>query len=311
MAAGPLVIAHRGASGYRPEHTLEAYRLAIELGADVIEPDLVSTRDGVLVARHENEIGSTTDVAERAAFADRRATRVVDGRAVTGWFTEDFTLAELKTLRAIERLPRLRAASTCYDRRYEVPTLAEVVQLAQAESAARDRAISVYPETKHPAYFASIGLHLGSLLLAELARAGWDRASAPVVVQSFETPVLRWLRRASDLRLLRLVDRPPAPGAFRRLGRWVQAVGVQRDLLTPALVASAHAAGLQLHAWTLRDENCFLPPVRRRGTDPAARGDALGDHAAILDLGVDGVFCDHPDTAVEARRRWRELRRAA
>ena len=192
-----------------------------------------------------------------------------------------------------------------------MPTFQEVIDLRARLSGELGRELGVYPETKHPSYFASVGIRVERLLLADLGRVGWDSGSAPVVVQSFETPVLRALRRDSDLCLLRLVDRRPAPAALRRLGRWVQAVGVRRDLVGPALVGSAHAAGLRVHAWTLRDENVFLPPERRLGTDPAVRGDALGDHAALLDLGVDGVFCDHPDTGVEARRRWQQQRRAA
>ncbi|MFV2099749.1 glycerophosphodiester phosphodiesterase family protein [Micromonospora sp. LOL_024] len=175
----PVVIGHRGASGYRPEHTLEAYRLAIRMGADYIEPDLVATADGVLVARHENEISGTTDVATRAEFADRAATKTIDGVQVTGWFTEDFTLAELRTLRAKERLPRVRVANTAFDGQFQVPTFQEVIDLARAEGKARGRTIGVYPETKHSTYFASIGLPLEEPLVEVLRRAGWTKPSAP------------------------------------------------------------------------------------------------------------------------------------
>src|SRR5690242_20240985 len=193
QVADPVVIAHRGASGYRPEHTLASYRLAIAMGADFIEPDLVSTKDGVLVARHENEISGTTDVADHPEFADRRATKVIDGRPVAGWFTEDFTLAELKTLRAKERLPQVRPDNTRYDGMFEVPTFEEVLALAKQESRRTGRRIGVYPETKHPTYFDGIGLSLEEPLVAALRRHGLDRPRAAVIIQSFETGNLREL----------------------------------------------------------------------------------------------------------------------
>ena len=187
----PIVIGHRGASGYRPEHTLAAYRLAIRLGADYVEPDLVSTKDGVLVARHENEISGTTDVADHPEFADRRTTKTIDGRPVTGWFTEDFTLAELKTLRAKERLPQVRPDNTRYDGRFEIPTLNEVLDLVKQESHREGRKIGVYPETKHPTYFDSIGLSLEEPLVRTLRRHGLDQRTSKVFIQSFETANLK------------------------------------------------------------------------------------------------------------------------
>ncbi len=319
----PLVIGHRGAAGHRPEHTLASYRLAIELGADYIEPDLVSTRDGVLVARHENQIGQTTDVSDRPEFASRRTTRTVDGRVVSGWFTEDFTLAELKTLRAKERLPWLRAANTWYDGHFEVPTFEEVLALAEEGSRRRGVTIGVYPETKHSSYFASLGLALEPPLVAALRRHHLDRPNAPVFVQSFETGNLRTLSSTVSVPLVQLVDASGAPPDHPRddprdydtllspegladLATYASAVGVHHGRLLAGgrgLVEAAHSVGLAVHAWTVRDENHYLPESYRRGDDPAARGDALGLTEALLDLGVDGVFTDQADTAVEARRR--------
>ncbi|GAA0794938.1 glycerophosphodiester phosphodiesterase [Spirilliplanes yamanashiensis] len=324
--AGPLVIAHRGASGYRPEHTLEAYRLAIQLGADYIEPDLVSTRDGVLVARHENEISGTTDVATRTRFADRRTTKTIDGVAVTGWFTEDFTLAELKTLRAVERLPKVRPQNTLFDGRYEVPTLQEVIDLARAETRRTGRTIGVYPETKHPTYFQSIGLPLEEPLVQVLRRNGWTRRSSPVVIQSFETANLRKLRRLTDVTLAQLLDaqgRPydftvagdqrtvadlVTPAGLRWIARYADGIGTHKNhLIAPAtltpttVVRDAHRAGLLVHAWTFRAENQFLPPALRLGDDPNARGDLAAELDLFYALGVDGVFADFPDLAVAVR----------
>lgn len=199
----PLVIAHRGASGYRPEHTLESYRLAIEMGADFIEPDLVSTKDGHLVARHEPEIGSTTDVAARSEFADRKRTVLIDGSHVTGWFTVDFTLAELRTLRAIQ--PRADR-SKAFDGLFPIPTLEEIIDLARHESAARDRTIGIYPETKHPSWHCEQGLPLEPRLLTALDAVGWTRADSPVFIQCFESGNLRWLRSRTDVRFVQLID---------------------------------------------------------------------------------------------------------
>ncbi len=280
-----IVIAHRGASGYRPEHTLASYRLAIALGADYVEPDLVPTRDGVLVARHENEIGRTTDVAHRPDLADRRTTKVVDGRVVTGWFTEDLTLAELKTLRAVEPRPQDRPRNVRYDGRYDVPTFDEVLTLVEEESARLGRRIGVYPETKHPSYFAGLGLALEEPLLAALA--GRD---LPVFIQSFEAGSLRRLRPRTDLPLVQLVsgrgrvDLVTEPG-LRRVAQYADVIGVDKELVTAEVVADAHAAGLRVHAWTLRDET-----------------DSIEDTWDLLDAGVDGLFSDHPDTTLEAVR---------
>lgn len=319
-----IVIAHRGASGERPEHTLEAYRLAVEQGADFVEPDLVSTRDGVLVCRHENEISGTTDVARRPEFASRRATRTIDGAPVTGWFTEDFTLAELKTLRARERLPELRG--TAFDGRFEVPTFEEVLALlgsVNARPERRGRPVGVYPETKHPSYFEGLGLPLEKPLLEALRRHGLDRADAPVFVQSFEVGNLRRLAGITRVPLVQLVDvqgRPwdwtrdgvartyadmLRPEGLRGIAAYARGIGVHKSLASPALVRDAHAAGLLVHAWTLRAENAFLPPDLRKGPDPAARGDMAAEATRFLEAGVDGYFTDFPAIGVAARDAFR------
>ena len=302
-----IVIAHRGCSGERPEHTLAAYARAIDQGADVIEPDLVPTRDGILVARHENEIGGTTDVAGRADFAARRTTKTIDGQAVTGWFVEDFTLAELKTLRARERLPELRPANTAFDGRFEIPTLAEIIALAKA------RGVGIYPETKHPTYFAGIGLGTDAPLVAALHAAGWSGPDDPVFIQSFEVDNLKRIAGLTRLRLIQLMDGHggPAdsavpsyammatPGGLRAVAAYAYGIGPNKAQLGQGeLVRDAHAAGLRVHPWTFRAENPFLAaPFRRDG----AQGDLAGEIAAALRLGIDGFFTDHPLIGVQTR----------
>ncbi|MDF5753275.1 glycerophosphodiester phosphodiesterase [Spongiactinospora sp. TRM90649] len=320
-----IVIGHRGASALRPEHTLLSYETAIALGADFIEPDLVSTKDGVLVARHENEISGTTDVAARPEFAPRRATKTIDGVPVTGWFTEDFTLAELRTLRAKERLPDLRSGNTAYDGLALVPTFEEVIRLAQRHG------VGVYPETKHPTYFDSIGLSLEEPLLATLAANGWRNARDRVYIQSFETANLRDLRKKTRLPLIQLVsatgapyDRVAAgdpltydqlltPAGLRDVAGYADGLGVDTRRIVPTgpdgrllppttLIRDAHKARLAVHTWTIRDENSQLPLDHRTGNpaSPAyarATGDVTGWLNRLLDLGVDGVFADNPGTA--------------
>ena len=316
VAATPIIIAHRGASGERPEHTLAAYELAIDQGADFIEPDLVPTKDNQLVARHENEIGDTTDVAQRPEFAGRRTTKTIDGRSITGWFTEDFTLAELKTLRARERLPELRPGNTAYDGKYEIPTLAEIIALAKRRSAETGRTIGIYPETKHPTYFAQIGHPTDARLVAELKTAGSDRADAPVFIQSFEVANLKRLRALTKVRLIQLMDASggPADGAvasyaamatpagLKQVAAYAFGIGPNKAMVAgTALVADAHAAGLKVHPWTYRAENLFLPPAFKRGDSPAARGDMVGEVRAAIAAGVDGFFTDFPALGREAR----------
>lgn len=319
--ARPLIIAHRGASGERPEHTLAAYDRAIEVGADFIEPDLVVTKDGVLVARHENEIGSTTDVAEHPEFADRRATRVIDGVELTGWFAEDFTLAELRTLRARERIPQLRPANTAFDGLYQIPTLAEIIRLVRAREAETGRTIGLVPEIKHPGFLLTQGHDIAALAAAELAAAGYRDADDAAMIQCFEVGPIERLDALTDLRLVQLVsaegtpaDRPDQPYAamltaegLAAMARHADVLGAELPLLlqpdgTPALlVAAAHAAGLAVHGWTLRRENHFLPPPLRRGDDPAEPGDLAALWAMLAAAGVDAVFTDNPADAVRAR----------
>jgi len=323
ISSKPIVIAHRGASGERPEHTLAAYSLAIEQGADFIEPDLVMTRDGQLVARHENNITDTTDVASHPEFRDRKTSKVIDGTRHSGWFTEDFTLAELKTLRARERLPLLRRGNTKYDGQFEVPTLREVIALAKSASAKSGRTIGIYPETKHPTYFAGIGLPLEAALVAELKAAGWDRADAPVFIQSFEVNNLKALRQLTRVPLIQLLDAEggPADGAqpsyaamitpegLKAVAAYATGIGpakamvVKGDGTVTPLVADAHAAGLKVHPWTLRAENFFLPSGLRDGINPAGHGRLNEEISRHLAAGVDGFFTDFPYQGVEARDR--------
>ena len=313
----PIVIAHRGASGERPEHTLAAYDLAIEQGADFIEPDLVPTKDDVLVARHENEISGTTDVAAHPEFAARKATRTIDGAPVTGWFTEDFTLAELKTLRARERLPQLRPGNTAHDGRYQVPTLAEIIALAKRRSAETGRTIGIYPETKHPTYFAAIGHGTDARLIAELKAAGWDSADAPVFIQSFEVANLRRLKSMTKVRLIQLLGQTggPADGAqpsyaamttpagLRAVAAYAHGIGPDKAMLWAGdrpspLVGDARRAGLKVHPWTFRAEEPFLP-ARYKGR--AGRAGMRAELRAALDQQIDGFFIDFPLDGVQVR----------
>jgi len=326
----PLVLAHRGASGYAPEHTMQAYEMAIAMGADYIEPDLVLSRDGVFFVRHENEISGTTDVADHPELADRRTTKTVDGVRLTGWFTEDLTAEELRTLRTRERLPELRPESTAYDGLQPIPTLAEVVELARAEG------VGVIPEMKHPTYFASIGLPMPQRLVDELATYGLDDAGDPVVVQSFDVTPLQEVRAVSDVRTALNLSGPTtvppdyaaqgrsttygdltSSAQLRRLSRFVDVLGAEKAYVIPLeadgslgeptdLVARAHRAGLEVAVYTLRRENEFLP-ADLRGGDPRspvharATGDSAAEHRAFYEAGVDAVFSDNPDVAVAAR----------
>ena len=312
--AQPLIIAHRGASAVRPEHTLAAYKEAIRVGADFIEPDLVATKDGVLVARHENEISGTTDVAAHPEFADRKATKIIDGVTTTGWFTEDFTLAELKTLCARERLPQLRPANAKFDGQETIPTLAEIIALAKASK------VGIYPETKHPSYFRALGLPLEPPLLAALRKARWTTKAAPVFIQSFEVGNLQALRGQTKVRLIQLIgdgvsgdgvayDTLVTPAGLKRIATYADGIGPGKERVIPRdaagnigaptrLVAEAHAAGLQVHPYTFRPENYFLPTDLRRGSDPTARGDIAAEYRAYVAAGVDGLFADDPASAV-------------
>lgn len=316
-----LVIAHRGASGERPEHTLAAYERGIDQGADYIEPDLVATKDGVLIARHENEISGTTDVASREEFASRQRSKTIDGEAVTGWFAEDFTLAELRTLRARERLPGLRPGNVRYDGLWQVPTLEEVVRLVRAKEAETGRRIGIYPELKHPHFLLQTeGIDTVDLLLLELKRLGVT-TDDPVFIQSFEIAPLKRLKQRSGFRLVQLVsteggpaDEPDmtyaemlSPTGLAAIATYADAVGADMRLVvggdgTPtALVANARSAGLDVHAWTLRKENAFLPPALHGPGGENARGCIEGLYALLAKAGVTGVFTDDPAPVIAAR----------
>ncbi|GAA0634316.1 glycerophosphodiester phosphodiesterase [Sphingomonas ursincola] len=328
MAAnGPIIIAHRGASGERPEHTLGSYERAIDQGADFIEPDLVSTKDGVLVARHENEISETTDVAAHPEFADRKTTKTIDGQSLTGWFTEDFTLAELKTLRAKERLPQLRPANTAYDGRWDVPTLEEIIALVKRREQETGRRIGLYPETKHPSHFRALGLPLEERLVATLAKAGYDGADDPVFIQSFEVDNLKRLNGMTALPLIQLmasVAGPPdrsgvtyaamsTPEGLAEIALYADGVGLEKAMVIPRtadgklaaptrIVKDAHAAGLKVHVWTFRRENYFLPAEFKAGENPVAVGNVGAEIRAFLATGIDGLFSDNVAEAVAAKR---------
>ncbi len=296
-----VVIAHRGASGERPEHTIESYRLAIEQGADYIEPDLVMTRDGVLIARHENEIGGTTDVANYPEFADRHRSQRVDGATVTGWFTEDFTLAEMKTLRVRERLPGLRPRNRVFDGQLSVPTFEEILQLAADSNRRRGGAakIGVYPETKHPAHFAALGLPQERALLQALGRFDYEREGSPVFIQSFESSSLRQLREMTGLPLVQLLEYEL--GDLSLVAEYADAVGIAKPLASAESISNAHGLELSVHVWTFRAENAFLPDDLKIGTVPSDHGDVEAEIDRYLALGIDGFFTDFPAAGVRAR----------
>lgn len=324
----PVIIGHRGASGERPEHTRSAYLLAISEGADFIEPDLCLTKDGHMVVRHENEIGGTTNVAAHSEFAARKTVKTIDGERVEGWFTEDFTLTELKTLRARERLPQVRPASAAFDGTDPILTFEEVVEIARAETKRTGRTIGVYPEMKHPSYFASVGLAFEGRMAAGLKAAGLDARDAPVFVQCFEVGPLKTIRpltRAPLVQLMSLEGGPAdLPGVtyaqmatasgLKAISAYADGVGPEWKMVVPvidgalaaptALVADAHAAGLKVHPWTVRAENVFLPAKLKRGADPAAHGDVDALYDALFKAGVDGLFSDFPGLAAQARSRF-------
>ncbi|HEY2144715.1 MAG TPA: glycerophosphodiester phosphodiesterase family protein [Steroidobacteraceae bacterium] len=296
-----IVIAHRGASGERPEHTLESYRLAIEEGADYIEPDLVMTRDGVLVARHENEIGGTTDVAQRPEFAARRRTQIIDGETMTGWFTEDFSLSEIKGLRARERLGDLRPQNCRFDGRFSVPTFDEILQLVVGANAlgGRNRPIGVYPETKHPEHFARIGLPQELAVLDALRRYDYAGVESPVFIQSFDPRNLRQLRVMTRLPLVQLLEH--SLGDLEEIAKYADAIGIAKALASPQSVAAAHAVNLKVHVWTFRAENEFLAADFKIGTSPKEHGNLEGEIRQYLGRGIDGFFVDFPAVGVRVR----------
>ena len=313
----PIIIAHRGASGYRPEHTLASYELAIDLGADYIEPDLVITKDGILIARHENEISETTDIANHPEFAHLKTTKIIDGEIKIGWFTEDFTIAEIKTLTAQERIPQIRPQNIAYNGIFTIPTFAEIIDLVKHKSQAIGRHIGIYPETKHPSYFKAIGLPLEATLLLNL-----QGINLPVFIQSFEVSNLKELFQKTDLPLVQLINNLGKPYDFiinhdprtyidllsqqglKEIAEYAQAIGVHKNLLIPrdihgklllptSLIIDAHIANLQVHAWTFRNEDCFLPSD--------CQGNPQKEYEIFFNLGIDGVFSDYPDMALKIK----------
>ncbi len=327
----PLVLGHRGASGYLPEHTIEAYRRAIELGADYIEPDLVSTKDGHLIARHEPMLDDTTDVKTRAEFASKKTTKTLDGIKTTGFFASDFTLAEIKRLRAIQ--PR-GSRPQQFNGLYQIPTLQEIIEMVQGENSRRARTTGIYPETKHPSFHSALGLPLEDKLVAILDRYGWNNAYAPVFIQSFETGNLKYLRTRTPCKLIQLIDAddvgPDGKLTFAApydkpynhailgdsrgfadlvtkaglaeiatyangIGPWKPYIasfaGSNTTPITTTLIQDAHAAGLAVHAYTFRND----------GLAAQYQGKPADEYNQFFLMGVDGVFTDFTDTAFAAR----------
>lgn len=329
----PIIIAHRGASGYLPEHTLESYTLAIQQGADFIEPDLVMTKDGQLVVRHDNVLDLTTDVAARPEFAERKTTKIVDGITITGWFSEDFTLAEIKTLRAVERIPQVRAGNARLDSQFKVPTLQEVIDLVKDMRWVVGREVGIYPETKHPTYFDSLGLSMEEPLVWTLHRNGYTSPRDKVFIQSFEISNLRELNRMTRLPLVQLLwlegkpydvearggtltyEQMATPAGLRKIAEYADGVGPEKNhFILPlsatgeldianatSFVNDAHAVGLKVHPYTFRAENYFLPANLRRGAEPTDRGNVEDEIRVFLQTGIDGFFTDQTDAGVKAR----------
>ena len=325
----PVIIGHRGAPGYRPEHTLASYELAYRMGVDYVDVDLVPTKDGQLVARHEPEISGTTDVSKHPEFASRKKTLVVDGVPTTGWFTQDFTLAELKTLRAVERIPVNRPHNTLYNGRYQIATFQEVLDLTKRLGKELHRTLGTYPEVKHSTFFQSIGNPTEPKLVAALEKNGLDRPDAPAIIQSFEVSNLIALHKQVRTPLLQLTSASGAPADFvakgdprtyadlvtpqglRDVAKYAKYLGPDKAQIIPrdkndnlgtptALVADAHKAGLKVQPYTFRNENPFLPANLRSSAEPDAYGDVFTEEAAFLQAGVDGFFADQPDTALES-----------
>ncbi|WP_284749141.1 glycerophosphodiester phosphodiesterase [Amycolatopsis sp. RTGN1] len=327
----PVIIGHRGAPGYRPEHTLASYELAYRMGVSYVDVDLVPTKDGQLVARHEPEISGTTDVAKHPEFANRKKTLVIDGVSTTGWFTQDFTLAELKTLRAVERIPANRPHNTLYNGRYQIATFQEVLDLTKRLGKELHRTLGTYPEVKHSTFFQSIGNPVEPKLVPILKRNGLDRPDAPAIIQSFEVSNLIALHKQVRTPLLQLTSASGAPADFvakgdprtykdivtpqglKDVAKYAKYLGPDKSQIIPldaagnltkptAIVADAHQAGLKVQPYTFRNENPFLPANLRSSAEPDAYGDVFTEEAAFLQAGVDGFFADQPDTALESLR---------
>ncbi len=329
----PLVIAHRGAPGYMPEHTLAGYATAIIQGADIIEPDLEMTKDGHLIARHDNILNSTTDVAMHPEFADRLVTKSVDGVTLTGWFSEDFTLAEIKTLRVIERIPNIRPANTRFNGQFEVPTLEEIIALVQSLEESQGRVIGLYPETKHSTHFAKLGLDIDKALVDVLDEAGYKNADDPVFIQSFEVANLKRLNQMTNLPLIQLLwlagqpydveaaggtltyDQMGTPAGLADIAAYADGVGPEKyHFIIPkdangelhienatSFVADAHALGLQIHPYTFRAENRFQPTNFRSSDQPLEFGDLIAEIQVFLEAGIDGFFTDQSNLGVAGR----------
>ncbi|XP_032515871.2 uncharacterized protein LOC116769006 [Danaus plexippus] len=334
-SCSPVVIAHRGASGYIPEHTLGSYALAITIGSDFVEPDLVITKDGHLIARHDNELGLTTDVGNHPEFSDRYRTQRVDGKEISGWFTEDFTLKEIKTLRAIERIPDIRPGNARLDGIFEVPTFQEIIDLVKSMQSSQRRNIGIYPEIKHSTHFEQLGLKMEELVVNTFHENGYRGFEAPVYIQSFEVSNLKELRTLTDLKLLQLYEsdvtlRPAdqiarntnltyakmlTPEGLKEVSKYANAVGPDKSLIIPrnndntlgeptSFVADAHNAGLQVHPYTFRAENDFLPKEFKSDDSDSsrnARGNLKGEIEAFIAAGIDGLFTDNPDVPVILR----------
>ncbi|UCE63358.1 MAG: glycerophosphodiester phosphodiesterase [Nitrospirota bacterium] len=329
----PIVIAHRGASGYLPEHTLAAYSIAILHGADFIEPDVVITKDRHLIVRHDNVLNLTTDVADRAEFSSRKRTKTVDGEAITGWFSEDFTLAEIKTLRAIERIPQVRPENAKFNGQFEIPTLQEVIELAKNMEKFTGHPIGIYPEIKHPTYFDHLHLSIEEPLVQLLRANGYETQQARVYIQSFEVSNLKDLRTMTTIPLIQLLGTGGQPYDVQQAGgsltyaqmstrTGLADIAVYADGVAPEkyhflipkdhadnlslshatkFVQQAHAVGLKVHPYTFRAENYFLPANFKKGHDPLALGNSENEMEIFLQAGVDGFFTDHPNIGVQAR----------
>ncbi|MEV4604097.1 glycerophosphodiester phosphodiesterase [Amycolatopsis sp. NPDC049253] len=325
----PVIVGHRGAPGYRPEHTLASYELAFRMGVDFVDVDLVPTKDGRLVARHEPEIGGTTDVADHKEFAARKTTKTIDGVSMTGWFTEDFTLAELKTLRAKERIPENRPNNQLYNGRFQIATYQEVIDLTRRLGKELHRTLGTYPEVKHSTYFSSIGNPTEPKLVAFLNRNGLNRPDAPVIIQSFEVTNLKELHKQVRVPLLQLTEATGAPADFvaagdkrtyadivspaglREVAKYAKYLGPDKAQIIPrdasdnlgkptSLVADAHRVGLKVQPYTFRNENPFLPANLRSSASLTEFGNVFAEEAAFLKAGVDGFFADQADTALES-----------